>query len=78
MTDSGESTGFSDTESKDENEEVRVSDPISSHEDMEKVNNQKNQDTSGASSENFHLLILLQGTMQFSTLQYPILHVNYP
>ena len=53
MTDSGESTGFSDTESKDENEEAKVSDPISSHEDMEKVNNQKNQDASGASSENF-------------------------
>ena len=53
MTDSGESTGFSDIESKDENEEAKVSDPISSHEIMEKVNNQKNQDASGASSENF-------------------------
>ena len=53
VTDSGESTGFSDTESKDENEEAKVSDPISSHEDREKVNNQKNQDASGASSENF-------------------------
>ena len=50
---SGESTGFSDTESKDENEEAKVSDPISNHEIMEKVNNQKNQDASGASSENF-------------------------
>ena len=53
MTDSGESTGFSDTESKDENEEAKVSDPISNHGIMEKVNNQKNQDASGASSENF-------------------------
>ena len=53
MTDSGESTGFSDAENKDENEEAKVSDPISNHEDMEKVNNQKNQDASGASSENF-------------------------
>ena len=53
MTDSGESTGFSDTENKDENEEAKVSDPISNHEDMDKVNNQKNQDASGASSENF-------------------------
>ena len=53
MTDSGESTGFSDAESKDENEEAKVSDTISSHEDMEKVNNQKNQDASGASIENF-------------------------
>ena len=52
MTDSGESTGFSDTESKDENEEAKVSDPISNHEGMEKVNNQKNEDASGASSEN--------------------------
>ena len=53
MTDSGESTGFSDTESKDENEEAKVSDPISNHEAIEKVNNQKNEDASGASSENF-------------------------
>ena len=53
MSDTGESTGFSDTEIKDENEEAKVSDTISSHEVMEKVNNQKNQDASGASSENF-------------------------
>ena len=53
MTDSGESTGFSATENKDENEEAKVSDPISNHEGMEKVNNQKNEDASGASSENF-------------------------
>ena len=53
MSDTGESTGFSDTESKAENEEAKVSDTISSHEIMEKVNNQKNQDASGASSENF-------------------------
>ena len=53
VTDSGESTGFSDTESIAENEEAKVSDTISSHEKMEEVNNQKNQDASGASSENF-------------------------
>ena len=53
VSDSGESTGFSDTESKDENEEAKVSDTISNHEDMEKVNNQRNQDESGASSQNF-------------------------
>ena len=53
MSDSGESTGFSDTESNAENEEAKVSDTISSHENMEEVNNQKNQDASGASSENF-------------------------
>ena len=52
MTDSGESTEFSDTESKDENEEAKVSDPISNHDGMEKVNNQKNEDASGTSSEN--------------------------
>ena len=51
-TDSDESTGFSDTEITDENEEARVSDPISNHEGMEKVNNQKNENASGASSEN--------------------------
>ena len=53
VSDSGESTGFSDTESKDENEEAKVSDTISSHENMEEINNQKNQEASGASSENF-------------------------
>ena len=51
--DSGDSTGFSDTESNAENEEAKVSDTISSHEKMEEVNNQKNQDASGTSSENF-------------------------
>ena len=53
MSDSGDSTGFSDTESNAENEEAKVADTISSHENMEEVNNQKNQDASGASSENF-------------------------
>ena len=53
ISDSVDSTGFSDTESIAENEEAKVSDTISSHENMEKVNNQKNQDASGASSENF-------------------------
>ena len=53
MSDSGDSTGFSDTESKAENEEAKASDTISSHKNMEEVNNQKNQDASGASSENF-------------------------
>ena len=41
MSDSGDSTGFPDTESKAENEEAKVSDTISSHENMEEVNNQK-------------------------------------
>ena len=50
--DSDESTGFSDTDSEDENEEARVSDLISNHEGMEEVNNQKNENASGASSEN--------------------------
>ena len=53
MSDSGDSTGFSDTESIAENEEAKVSDTISNHGNMEKINNQKNQDASGASSENF-------------------------
>ena len=53
MTDSGESTSFSDTESIAENEEAKVSDTISSHEKLEEVNNQKNHDASGASSEKF-------------------------
>ena len=49
-TDSDETTGYSDTDN-DENEEARVSEPISNHEGMEKVNNQKNENASGASSE---------------------------
>ena len=53
MSDSGDSTGFSDTESNAENEEAKVSDTISSHENMGEVNNWKNQGASGASSENF-------------------------
>ena len=53
MSDSGDSTGFSDTESNAENEDANVADTTSSHEDMEEVNNKKNQDASGASSENF-------------------------
>ena len=53
MSDSGDSTGFSDTESNAENEEAKLSDIISSHGNMDKVNKQKNQDASGASSENF-------------------------
>ena len=53
MSDSGDSTGFSDTESIAENEEANVANTTSSHEDMEEVNNRKNQDASGASSENF-------------------------
>ena len=53
MSYSGDSTGFSDTESKAENGDANVADTTSSHEDMEDVNNRKNQDASGASSENF-------------------------
>ena len=53
MSDSGDSTGFSDRESNAENEVAKVSDTISSHENMEEVNNQKNQDASGALIENF-------------------------
>ena len=53
MSDSGDSTGFSDTESNAENGEANVADTTSSHENMEEVNNQKNQDASGASSETF-------------------------
>ena len=37
MSDSGDSTGFSDTESNAENEEAKVSDTVSSHDNMEKV-----------------------------------------
>ena len=78
MSDSGESTGFSDTESNVENEEAKVSDTISSHENIEDVNNQKIKMHLVHQVRTLHLLILLLGTMQFSTLQYLILQVNYP
>ena len=77
-TDSDESTGFSDTESKDENEEARVSDPISNHEGMEKVNNQKNENASGASSENLTSADL---TARYNAIFNPSVSnssVNYP
>ena len=50
--DSDETAGYSDTD-QDENEDVRVSDPISNQEQVDKVNNQKNENESGASSETF-------------------------
>ena len=56
MSESDDSVGFSDTESNAENEEAKVADTTSGHEDMEEENNRKNQDSidaSGASSENF-------------------------
>ena len=53
MSDSGDSTRFKDTESNAENEEAKVADTTSNHGNMEEVNNKKNQDASGASSENF-------------------------
>ena len=55
MFESDDSFGFSDTESKTENE-AKVADTTSGHEDMEEENNKKNQDSfdvCGASSENF-------------------------
>ena len=78
MSESDDSFGFSDTENHAENEDANVADTISGHEDMEEVNNRKNQDTSGTSSENLASADLTAGTMQFSTLQYLILPVNYP
>ena len=58
ISESDDSFGFSDTgnhdESEDdENEDATVADTTSGQEDMEEVNNNKNQDASGASSENF-------------------------
>ena len=53
MSESDDSLGFSDTENHAENEDANVADTTSGHEDMEEENNRKNQDASGASSENF-------------------------
>ena len=61
MSDSGDSTGFSDAESIAENEEANVANTTSSHADMEEVNNRKNQDASGAPSEKFTFADLTAG-----------------
>ena len=58
ISESDDSFGFSDTgnhdeNEDDENEDATVADTASGHEDMEKIINSKNQDASGASSENF-------------------------
>ena len=58
ISESDESFGFSDTgnhdESEDdENEDANIADTTSVQEDMEEVNNSKNLDASGASSETF-------------------------
>ena len=53
MSESDDSVGFSDTETHAKNEDAIVADTTSGHEDMEEENNRKNQDASGASSENF-------------------------
>ena len=56
MSDSDDSVGFSDMEDNAENEEAKVADTTSGHEDMEEEDNRNNQDStdaSGASSENF-------------------------
>ena len=55
MSDSDDTVGFSDTEDNAENE-AKVADITSGHEDMEEEDNRNNQDStdaSGASSENF-------------------------
>ena len=61
MSESDDSFGFSDTENHAENEDANVADTTSDHEDMEEVNNRKNQDASGASSENFTSADLTDG-----------------
>ena len=56
MSDSDVTVGFSDMEDNAENEEAKVADTTSGHEDMEEEDNRNNQDctdASGASSENF-------------------------
>ena len=45
MSDSDDSGGFSNTESNAENEEAKVADTTSGHEDMETENNRKNQNS---------------------------------
>ena len=78
MTDSGESTGFSDTENKDENEEAKVSDQSPIMKLWKRSTTRKIKMHLVHLVRTLHLLILLQGTIQSSTLQYLILHLNYP
>ena len=44
MSDSDDTVGFSDTEDNADNEEAKVADTTSGHEDMEEENNRNNQD----------------------------------
>ena len=61
MSESDDSFGFSDTENHAENEDANIADTTSDPEDMEEVNNRKNQDASGALSENFTSADLTDG-----------------
>ena len=78
MFESDDSFGFSDTENHDENEDANIADTTSDSEDMEEVNNRKNQGASGASSENFTSADLTDGYNAIFNPQYLILPVNYP
>ena len=61
MSESHDSFGFSNTENQAENEDANIADITSDPEDMEEVNNRKNQDASGAWSENFTSADLTDG-----------------
>ena len=77
MSVSDDSVGFSDTESNAENEEAKAADTTSGT----RVTRRKQQKESNSivhQVKTSHLLILLLGTMPFSTLQYLILPLNYP
>ena len=81
MPDSDDSVGFSDTESKAENEEAKVADTTSDHEDMEEETTERIKILLMHlvhQVKTLHLLILLLGIMPSLTLQYLILPVNYP
>ena len=56
MSDSDDTVGFSDTEDNAENEEAKIADTTSGHEDIAEEDNRNNQDctdVSGASSKDF-------------------------
>ena len=69
-TDSDETIAYSDTD-KDENEEARVSDPISNQKSMEQVNNQKNENAPEASGTSSETLTSADLTARYNEIFHP-------
>ena len=69
-TDSDETAAYSDTD-KDENEEARVTEPISNQERMEQINNQKNETAPEASDTSSEILTSADLTARYNAIFNP-------